>query len=91
MEKIASRAIDDRDHACWRFELTLYPRLRVYRSLFHERGLICWWKLSKVLPYLKKPCISMVKLVCGNSVLAEFKNVELDRSLQLCPMCFWRS
>ena len=86
-KRLVLKAVDDRDHATWRFELSLYPRLRIYRVVVSVRSNICWWRLAKNLPFLKKPCATMVRLVCGSSVLAEFKQVQLPRDQRLCKQC----
>ena len=86
-KKLVFKAIDDKIHANWRFDISLFPRLRLYRTVVVEHGWICWWQLSKLFPYLKKACVTMVRLVFGNSILAEFSKVELDREQRVCMQC----
>ena len=81
------QVVYDRDHANWRFSLTLYPKLSLFRTIVLKCEPICWWNLAKCQPYLKRTCITMVNLLCGNSILAQYRNVTLAREDRLCTMC----
>ena len=77
----------DKNFATWRFELTLYPKLNLYRCVVTKMYNFVWWDMVKIYPKCKRPCITMTKLLCGTNCLAVNKNVHLDRQLRLCSMC----
>jgi len=82
-----ARSINERCFASWRFELTLYPRLQVYRAIVTKSQAVCWWSLTKCLPYLKAPCITIMKLVCGSNTLAVNTKCNVPRHERICTLC----
>ena len=80
-------AVDERDHARWRFSLTLFAKLDTFRAVVWNCEPVCWWILSKTFPFLKRPCITMVTLLCGCSILARYKSNEIPREQRVCQMC----
>ena len=62
--------VDDKAFSSWRFVISLYPRLGLYRCVISVPEPTCWWQLSKTLPFLKQACVSMMRLLCGTNVLA---------------------
>ena len=85
--KDVMRAVCDRDHANWRFSLTLYPKLAIFRTVVQNCEPICWWHLAKSQPYLKQTCITVVNLLCGNSILAQYKDITVPRMDRICKLC----
>jgi exonuclease III len=79
--------IKDNTFAHWRFEIMLYSKLSIYRIINNFMEPSCWWVLAKALPFLKSPCCTMVKLMCGSNCLAVNKKCELPRSDRLCTQC----
>ena len=86
-KKQVLRVVCDRDHANWRFALTLYPKLSLFRTIVLKCEPICWWNLAMYQPYLKITCITMVNLLCGNTILALYRNVDSVREDRLCTVC----
>ena len=44
-------------------------------------------KAAKALPYLKKPCVTVVKLLCGSNVLLINTKCDLPRNERICELC----
>ena len=86
-KKQVLRVVCDRDHANWRFALTLYPKFSLFRTIVLKCEPICWWNLAMYQPYLKRTCITMVNLLCGNTILALYRNVDSVREDRLCTVC----
>ena len=86
-KKSVLRIVCDLEHANWRFSLTLYPKLSIFRTVIQKCEPVCWWQLAKAQPYLKRTCITVVNLFCGNSVLAQYKNTTAPRVERLCKLC----
>ena len=86
-KKVVSNAIDDKVFASWRFVLSLYPKLDLYRIVVPKIAFICWWELTKSLPFLKKACTCMVRLLTGCHVLSVSSKSEKVRQDRLCDLC----
>ena len=79
--------IDEKVFANWRFTLTLYSKLDIYRIVFPKAGPVCWWQLSKALPFMKNACVVMMRLLSGTHVLAVSKLAVLPRDERVCNQC----
>ena len=86
-KKVVTQTINDYVFERWRFSLLLYPKLGVFRSVVHKWEPVCWWKAVKALPYLKKSCATIVKLLCGSNVLLVNTQCNLPRNERLCNLC----
>ena len=86
-KKVVNQTINDYVFERWRFSLVLYPKLCVFRSVVHKWEPLCWWKAVKALPYLKKSCVTIVKLLCGSNVLLVNTLCNLPRNERLCNLC----
>ncbi len=84
---LISNIVDGRDHARWRFTLHLYPKLHVFRTVIQKCQPTCWWYLSKSLPYLKRPCVTVVRILSGSNVLAVVKETAIPHNERLCRQC----
>ena len=80
-------AIDDKTHSEWRFLLSLYPKLDVYRVIVQKSSLLCWWELVKSLPFLKKACVVIVRLLSGCHILKVAQKLDVDRQYRICDNC----
>ena len=85
--KMVKRTIMESYHSNWRFEISLYPKLRLYRIIQTCIQPSCWWLLAKSLPFLKRPCCTMIRLLCGSNVLAVYKRCEIAREERVCKNC----
>ena len=85
-KKVASW-LNDKMVTDWRFRLTLYPKLELYRTVFPTWGPACWWQTSKSLPFLKNACVIIMRLLSGTHVLAVSKLSALPRDQRLCSYC----
>ncbi len=84
---IVCKEFNNHVHRKWRFQLTLFPKLKIYRIVNTEFKVSCWWILAKKYPFLKKPCCTMIKLLCGSNILAVNINVSVPRSQRHCLIC----
>ena len=50
-KRVVSKAIEDKIHSEWRFLLSLYPKLEIYRSVVNKYSFLCWWEMAKSLPF----------------------------------------
>ena len=80
-------AIDDEFHSKWRFLLSLYPKLDVYRVVVQRSSLLCWWEMVKYLPFLKKSCILIVILLSGSHILKVAQQIDTARQFRICDNC----
>ena len=79
--------VNDKMFTNWRFLLTLYSKLELYRIIFPTCGPVCWWQMSKSLPFLKNACVIMMRLLSGTHVLAISKLSTLPRGQRICRFC----
>ena len=79
--------LDDIVHCNWRFELSISHRLQFYRAIHISYQAIVWWKFAQKLPFLKKPCCTMLRLLCGTNILAINVKMDVMRSLRYCMFC----
>ena len=86
-KNFVANAVNDRNHSKIRFKIKLYTKLHIFRSVVLTCKAVCWWDIAKELPYLKHVCIVMVKLLCGTSVLASYKNVTVPKLERVCKCC----
>ena len=86
-KQMVKNAIKDVIFATWRFELKLYPKLSLYRAIVTDIKPICWWNIAKVMPFLKQPCVTVVKLISGSNILAINSQSNLPRDERLCVCC----
>ena len=86
-KKHVQGCIGGNQFATWHFETTLYPRLQTFRVIVNCVQPVCWWNLCKCLPFLKKPCITLVRLLCGSNCLEVSKKVNLPRHERICMHC----
>ena len=70
-----------------RFELSLFPKLVIFRIVHTLTQPLCWWQLCKLYPFLKKPCCTMLRLLGGCNILAVNVKHECDRKLRICIHC----
>ena len=80
-------AIDDKFHSEWRFLLSLYPKLDVYRVVVQRSSFLCWWEMVKSLPFLKKACIVIVRLLSGSHILKVAQQLDTARQFRICDNC----
>lgn len=86
-KRLIMNVVSDRDHSRWRFALSISSKLDLFRVVMWKCEPVCWWTLAKCLPYLKKPCVTMVRLMCGSCCLARYKCSEVPRDQRLCQWC----
>ena len=77
----------DHVHRNWRFQLSLFPKLNTYRIINTEFKVSCWWTMARTYPFLKKPCCTVIKLLCGSNRLTVNMNTTLPRYQRLCILC----
>jgi hypothetical protein len=82
-----SKVINDYNHNMWRFEVHLYRKLDLFRTIVIKLEPSVWWAIVKVQPNLKKPCNTVVKLLTGVSVLNVHKNVDVPHHERICTHC----
>ena len=46
-----------------------------------------WWQLVKLKPMLRKPCVTMVRLLCSTSSLRVHCDTDTPRELRICLLC----
>ena len=81
-KRLCRDTIDGLNHATWRFDLTTYKTLKLYRIVKNEADPLCWWYIAKNFPYLKSQCITVTRLVSGASSIHTRKMI--DNSCRLC-------
>ena len=86
-KSIVQKAMSDSVHKKWRFQLTLYPKLNIFRIVNTECKISCWCIMAKMYPFLKKTCCTMLKLLCGSNRLAVNTDTLLPRNQRLCIYC----
>ena len=85
--KLVKAILNDWQHKQWRFEVSLFSKLETFRIIHTVSQPICWWQLAKCLPFLKKPCCSVLRLLCGSNVLAINYRVDISRASRICRLC----
>lgn len=65
----------------------LYPKLAIYRVIHIMYIPSIWWTITKSLPFLKKPCTTMLRLLCGCNILAVNIKTNVERNVRLCCVC----
>ena len=48
--------VNDKMFSKWRFLLTFYQKLELYRIMYPKCGPVCWWVMSNPLPFPKNAC-----------------------------------
>ena len=86
-KEFINETIQDYMFAMWRFELCLFSKLSLFRVIVTRLEPIYWWVMVRNNPYLKKPCVTLVRLLCGTSVLAQHANVNVPRNERVCQLC----
>ena len=86
-KSIVHKSMSNYVHKKWRFQLTLYPKLKIFRIVNTEFKLSCWCVMAKMYPFLKKPCCTMLRLLCGSNRLAVNMDTSLPRNQRLCIYC----
>ena len=86
-KKTVKKCITDVNHSRWRFEICLYPKLKFLRIVHSNTQTSCWWLLARSLPFLKRPCCTIIRLLCGSNVLAVNSKCDKPRSARICENC----
>lgn len=86
-KKVVLEAMYGETFAGWRFELTLYSKLSMYRQIVIKLYDYVWWDMVKIFPLCKKPCITMTKLLCGTNVLAINTMLHVPQNERICQLC----
>ena len=86
-KRVVSKAIEDKVHGEWRFLLSLYPKLEVYRAVVNKYSFLCWWEMAKSLPFLKKACVGIARLLSGCHILNVAMKLDVVRELRFCDIC----
>ena len=81
------KRVCEKYHSIWRFELNLYPKLCIYRVIQIGVNPSCWWLLAKALPFLKCPCSTVIRLLCGSNILAVNTKCDIPREERVCDNC----
>ena len=84
---MVSSAINDYNHNLWLFELHLLCKLDLMRTIVTKIKRTVWWTLVQKQPSLKKSCSTVVKLLCGVSVLRVDKDTHIPREERRCTFC----
>ena len=50
-KRVVSKVIEDKINSEWRFLLSLYPKLEVYRVVVINYSFLSWWEMAKSLPF----------------------------------------
>ena len=82
-KKMCRTAVDSYCYSKWRFELQLYSKLSVFRTVVLRIEPCVRWQMAKECVYLKPQCVTMVKLLCRTNAL--YANVQIaERTCQIC-------
>ena len=79
--------LNDFNHHMWHFEVHLYRKLDVFRTVVIKIEPSVWWIIAKSQPSLKRQCCTVIRLLCGVSTLNAHKNVNVPRHARTCGLC----
>ena len=63
----------------------MYTNLVIYRVISPQYERLCWVDMSKFERHLRTACITITRLLCGNSSLALYKHHTPE--LKICKQC----
>ena len=79
--------ISNREFSDWRFDLKLYCNLDTYRTVVLNIELCTWWSIAHKYFYLKRSCITMMKLLCNTNCLRLYSEHDILPSERICKLC----
>ena len=86
-KKSALKNMYEKTFCDWRFEVKLYSKLDIFRQVVLKMYDYVWWDLVKIYPKCKKPCITMLKSLCGSNILSVNTQHDVERKYRYCITC----
>ena len=84
---MVKKVIGDKEFAAWRFDLKLYSKLGLFRTIVLKIEPCIWWDITKMFRPMKKVCCTMLRLLCGCSCLRLHKEHTIIKSERVCLQC----
>ncbi len=79
--------VSEHEQTEWVATSMLYESLGLFRRCFQKIELCIWWKVSRFRPRLTRGIRTVMRLLCGQHVLAVSRRNRADGNSTMCNLC----